>query len=362
MTATNEPAATASAQAAPPGGGRPILIVPYMWIGDFVRCHTVVQLINARHPGRPVDMLSTPRTLPLIDYMPGLRRGIVSELPRGRLALARQRELASRLRREDYGTVLVMPRTWKSALAPFLAGIPERTGFVGEGRFILLNDLRWGERKLERMIDRKVALTAPPDAPLPASYPLPRLIVPAADVSAWRERRELADHRPVVAVCPATVGPGRRWPLDRYAALAGKLAAEGFGVWVLGSADDRPLATRIAEMVGDAVRDLTGPDLREAVLALKAADAAVANDSGLLHVAAALGTPTIGIFGPSRPFLTGPLNPLAAAIEPASGPCPTCGRLGCPRLDHRRTDDIPVETVHEAVRRVLDLVPRFRSS
>src|SRR5215467_12057918 len=133
MTATNEPAATASAQAAPPGGGRPILIVPYMWIGDFVRCHTVVQLINARHPGRPVDMLSTPRTLPLIDYMPGLRRGIVSELPRGRLALARQRELASRLRREDYGTVLVMPRTWKSALAPFLAGIPERTGFVGEG-------------------------------------------------------------------------------------------------------------------------------------------------------------------------------------------------------------------------------------
>jgi heptosyltransferase-2 len=352
MDAKDEAAATAAAQAAPAVDTRPILIVPYMWIGDFVRCHTAVRLINARFPHRPVDMLTTTRTRPLIDYMPGVRKGIVSDLPRGRLALAKQWELAQRLKAEGYGSALVMPRTWKSALAPFLAAIPQRTGFVGEGRFVLLNDLRWGERRLERMLDRKVALTLPGQAPLPASLPLPNLVVPAAEVSAWRARRGLNESR-VVALCPATVGPGRRWPVDRYGELARAMAADGIAVWVLGSPDDRALAIEIAKAGGAAVRDLTGEDLRDAILALNAADVAVANDSGLLHVAAALATPAVGIFGPSSPHLTGPLNPLAAAIEPNSTVCATCGHKGCMRLDHRRTEDIPVEPVLDAVRRTL---------
>src|ERR1700680_1691323 len=132
----------------------PILIVPYMWIGDFVRCHTVVRLLRSRFPNSPIDVMATAMVAPLLDYMPGVRKGIVWDLPRGRLAWSQQRALAARLRTETYGRALVMPRTWKSALAPFLAGIPERTGFIGEGRFILLNDLRWGERKTDSMIDR----------------------------------------------------------------------------------------------------------------------------------------------------------------------------------------------------------------
>src|SRR5579864_3451485 len=109
----------------------PILIVPYMWIGDFVRCHTVIQLLRARFPDRPVDMLATTLCAPLTDYMPGLRQAIVADLPSKSLALAQQKTLATRLKREDYGSALIMPRTWKAALAPFFAGIPERTGFVG---------------------------------------------------------------------------------------------------------------------------------------------------------------------------------------------------------------------------------------
>jgi heptosyltransferase II len=338
---------------APPSGAvaDPILIISYLWIGDFVRCHTVVRILNARFPGRPVDMLSSARTLPLVDYMPGVRKGILTELPRGRLGLARQRELAERLRREGYGTVLVMPGTWKSALAPFLAGIPERIGFVGEGRFWLLNDLRWGERKLARMIDRKVALALPKGAPLPAEYPLPQLQVPAQEVATWRAAQDPGG--PAVALCPATVGPGRSWPVARYAELARELTSTGHRVWVLGSPDDRPLAMKIALGGGPAVHDLTGPDLRQAVLALAAADAVVANDSGLLHVAAALGAPAIGLFGPTRPFLTGPLNPLAAAIEADVATCSTCGQPGCTRLEHRRIDDVPPAPVLAAVRDVL---------
>jgi heptosyltransferase-2 len=337
----------------PTADTRPILIVPYFWIGDYVRCHTAVRLLNVRFPGRPVDILTTTRTAPLIDYMPGVRKGVVCDLPRGRLALAKQWELARRLRAERYGSVLVMPRTWKSALAPFLARIPQRTGFIGEGRFVLLNDVRWGEKKHDRMIDRKVALALPTHAAAPESYPVPRLEVPHNELSAWVARRELGGERRVVALCPATVGPGRRWPISRFAELARELCAGGAAVWVLGSADDRPSAMKIALAGGARVRDLTGPDLRDAILALKAADVAVANDSGLLHVAAALGTPTVGIFGPTRPFLTGPLNPLAAAIEPNVPLCPTCQRDGCTRLDHRRTEDIPLAPVLDAVRGVL---------
>ena len=156
----------------------PILIVPYMWIGDFVRCHSVVRLLQDRQPQRPVDMLSTTLCAPLVDYMPGLRKAIVCDLPRRSLPIDQYRQLARRLEQEHYGTALIMLRTWKSALAPFLAGIPQRVGFFGECRFGLINDMRWGERRLERMIDRCGALALPKDAPLPGDWPEPRLVVP----------------------------------------------------------------------------------------------------------------------------------------------------------------------------------------
>src|SRR6516225_4193000 len=121
---------------------RPILIIPYMWIGDFVRGHTVVRLLKERWPNRPIDLLTTSLCAPLVDYMPGVRAPIVWDLPRSRLALAKQWGLAALLRAKGYRTALVLPRTWKSALAPALAGIPERIGFVGEVRFGLINHWR----------------------------------------------------------------------------------------------------------------------------------------------------------------------------------------------------------------------------
>src|SRR4051812_30814947 len=109
-------------QAEPTGNGAsgaetsPILLVPYMWIGDFVRCHTVVRLLKKRWPQREIDVLTTSLCAPLVDYMPGLRAGIVCDLPRKRLALKEQFALAKRLRERRYGAALVMPRTWKAAL------------------------------------------------------------------------------------------------------------------------------------------------------------------------------------------------------------------------------------------------------
>ena len=296
----------------------PILIIPYMWIGDFVRCHSVVKLLRARFPGRAVDFLTTDLCAPLLDYMPGARRGILWNLPRGRLALAQHRALSRRLREENYGMALIMPRTWKSALAPFLAGIPQRVGFFGEFRLGLLNDVRRGERALPRMVDRCASLALPRGAPLPNAWPAPELVVPEPELAAWRGKLGFSPAESVVALAPGAVGPSKRWPIEAYARLARQLAEQGFSVAVVGGPDEKPLAAEILAATGEKARDLTGPDLRNAILALAAAKAAVSNDSGLLHVAAALGTPAIGIFGPTSPWHWAPLNPLAATIETAT--------------------------------------------
>lgn len=322
----------------------PILIVPYMWIGDFVRVHSVVKLLKARWPDRPIDLITSSLCAPILDYLPGVRKGIIADLPRKRLPFGQYLELAQRLRAEHYGTVLVMPRTWKSALAPFLAGIPERTGFAGEGRFLLINDMRWGERKLERMIDCFGALALPKNAVPPKAWPLPDIDVPAAEIEAWRTRNGLSRGRPVVAFAPGAVGPGKAWPPEHYAELARRLAADGCEIWVLGGPQEKEIAQKLCGIGGESVRNLTGNDLRNAILALRSADVAVTNDSGLMHIAAAIGTPTVAIFGPTSPRLWAPLNPLAAIIEPP-------GRFD--NIKDRSTSGVDVGRVHDAVRAAL---------
>jgi heptosyltransferase-2 len=133
--------------------------------------------------------------------------------------------------------------------------------------------------------------------------------------------------------------------------LAGRLAAEGHAVWVIGGPGERDLAAEIVAAAPERVRDLTGPDLRNAILALAAAQAAVSNDSGLLHVAAAIGTPAIGIFGPTSPWHWAPLNPIAAVIEPPVAlDCRPCHKPVCRLGHHRCMTEISIQQVAEATR------------
>jgi len=333
----------------------PILIVPFVWIGDFVRVHSVVKLLRAQDPARPVDMVSSTLCAPLADYMPGLRAAIVEDLPRRRLGLARQRALADKLRAARYGQALVMSRKWKAALAPFLAGIARRTGFIGEMRFGLINDMRFGELKLPRMIDQMGALALPKGAILPEHWPLPELNVPADELARWREQRGLAaEKRPVVTLSPGAVGEGKAWPPSHYTALARALGEDGASVWVLGGPSETAIAREIAQ-AGAHVRDLTSNDLRNAILALAAADVSVTNDSGLMHVSAAIGTPTVAIFGPTSPWHWKPLNPIAAILEPPGDEAARARarEIGNDAVRHRRTADVSVETVLAAVRETL---------
>ena len=329
----------------------PILIVPYMWIGDFVRGHTVVRVLKQRWPNRPIDLLATSLCAPLVDYMPGVRSAIVWDLPRSRLALAQQWALAAELRARNYRTALVLPRTWKSAIAPALAGIPERVGFVGEARFGLINQWRWGEKALPRFIDKNAALALPDGTPLPPEWPVPQLDVPPAEIARWRQAGGLGSN-PAAALAPGSVGVSKRWTY--YAEAAKLLARQGLDVWVVGGMAEKALAAEIVAAGGPRVRDLTGIDLRNGIMAVAAADVVISNDSGLMHVAAATGTPTMGIFGPTSPYLWAPLNGLAATIQTSSVlPCQPCQRTVCTMNDHRCMRDIPASDVVAIAARVL---------
>src|SRR5436305_2709868 len=248
------------------GDPRPILVVPYMWIGDFVRGHTVVRILKQRWPNRPIDLLTTSLCAPLADYMPGVRSGIVWDLPRSRLAVARQWALAAELRARNYGTAIVLPRTWKSAIAPALAGIPERVGFVGEARFGLINRWRWGEKALPRFIDKNAALALPDGAKIPSDWPVPQLQVPAGEISRWRQAKGVGTGA-AVALAPGSVGASKRWTY--YAEAARLLAGQGLEVWVVGGPGETALAAEIVAAGGPRVRDLTdhaGTDLRSGII------------------------------------------------------------------------------------------------
>ena len=321
-----------------------------------MRCHSVVKLLRAQNPDRPVDMVSSTLCAPIADYMPGVRQAIISDQPRKRLGWAIQQDLAARLRQNGYGQALVMSRKWKAALAPFLAGIPVRTGFAGEARFGLINDMRWGERHLPRMIDQMGALALPKGAALPSDWPLPELRVPADELARWRELRGLTPKTARLSPCrPARSGParpGRRAIMPNWRARSPRTAPRS-GCWAAPARSE--IARQIAETGGPAVRDLTGTDLRNAILALAAADVSVTNDSGLMHVSAAIGTPTVAIFGPTSPWHWKPLNPVAAILEP---PGDDEARLrarteGNDAVRHRSTAGVAVESVLAAVRAVL---------
>ena len=285
--------------------GGPVLIVPYMWIGDFVRCHTVIRLLRERNPGLAIDVLTTSVVAPLLDYMPGVRKGIIADLPRKKLAFGRHRALASQLKAEGYAHVLVMPRTWKSALAPCLAGIPLRTGFVGEARFGLINDLRFGERRLPRMVDRCAALALEKNEYLPTAWPLP----------SWKFRLRKSPRGGAAPRLPATLVPQSRLHQvrsehrsdGRQSILPGWQDGSSRRIQcpVFGGPHERNIGDEIMQGERIRMRDFTGPDLRNAILGLAAARAVVSNHSGLLHVAAALGKSSVGIFGPTQPLALG---------------------------------------------------------
>jgi len=251
----------------------------------------------------------------------------------------------------------VLPRSLKAALVPFFARVPVRTGFRGEWRYGLINDLRpFDAARLDRTVLRFLALgTASAQAPLPAVL-APVLQTNPANLAAVAARHGLSLDRPAVALMPgAEYGPAKRWPAERFAELAARLADAGVSVWILGSAKERELGREIAADSGNdsRLRDLTGAtSLTDAIDLLGAATVAVSNDSGLMHVAAAAGTHVVAIYGSSSPNFTPPLTE-RRTIHCLRLPCSPCFERTCPLHHLQCLRGIGVDSVLDGVLEIL---------
>ncbi|MBF0625962.1 MAG: lipopolysaccharide heptosyltransferase II [Magnetococcales bacterium] len=312
----------------------PLLVVGPAWVGDMVLADSLFQVLVRQDPRRAIDVLAPPWSLPLLERMPGVRRGIALPVAHGRLGLAVRWRLGRELARVGYGQALLLPNSFKSALVPFWAGIPRRTGFRGELRWGLLTDIRPLDRqRLPRTVDRFVALGLAPGATLPADLPYPKLRVDpdAARATARRLAPAGPADAPLLVLCPgAEYGPAKMWPVAHFATLARRQTARGWRVWIIGSDKDRPAGADIAGPGGPGMQDLTGRTrLGEAVDLLSLATAVVSNDSGLMHVAAALDRPVIALFGSSDPTHTPPLGRRARVLS-LNLPCAPCFRRRCP--------------------------------
>ncbi|MDR1229745.1 MAG: lipopolysaccharide heptosyltransferase II [Azoarcus sp.] len=320
---------------------RKILVVGPSWVGDMVMAQSL--FMRLKHAGEcEIDVLAPAWSLPILARMPEVRRGVAMPLGHGQFGLGARWRLGRELAPERYGQAIVLPGSFKSALVPFFAGIAQRTGFRGEMRHGLLNDIRPLDRALLPMtVQRFVALGQPRGAAAAApAFRAPRLIADADNQRALAARFGLDTGRPAVAFMPgAEYGPAKQWPPAHYAELARLLTARGFRIWVLGSEKDGEAARPIADD-NPGVLDLTGrTGLGDAVDLLALARAAVTNDSGLMHVAAALDVPLAAIFGSSSPEHTPPLGQ-RIAVESLRLPCAPCFARRCPQGHTRCLTDI----------------------
>ena len=305
------------------------LIVGPSWVGDMIMAQGLYRALRDRFPELRIDVLAPAWSGPILNRMAEVNRVVVSPYGHGQFDLSGRRAQARSLRVEDYDWAIVLPNSWKSALLPLLARIPRRTGYVGEFSYGLLNDARQLDKTgLPRLVDRYRALADAPPAG-PADYP--KLTVDPAKQVASLTRLGLSLDRPVLALCPgAEYGPAKRWPEAHYAEVAKAKLDQGWQVWLFGSASDRAVCDTINTLSGGTGRNLAGETaLEEVVDLLACAGAVVTNDSGLMHVAAAVGVPVVAVYGSTDPGYTPPLSARARVVR-LGLECSPCFKRECP--------------------------------
>ena len=310
---------------------RDILVVGPSWVGDMVMAQALFMRLRERHPQAAIDVLAPGWSLPILARMPEVRAGIELPLGHGDFGFGERRRIGHSLRGKKYAQAIVLPGSWKSALTPYFARIPRRTGYRREFRYGLLNDLRTLDKTiLSTTVQQFLALAEEGAVTQAPSIPQPRLRAEPQRIEALRQQFGLDPHKPAVALMPgAEYGPAKRWPPEYFAELSGRLVAAGYQVWVLGSAKEKELGAAIAQGRAD-IHDLSGrTQLADVVDLLAAAGAAVSNDSGLMHVAAAVGTRLVAIYGSSSPKMTPPLSKEAQVLY-LDLDCSPCFQRTCP--------------------------------
>ncbi len=337
--------------------GERTLIVAPSWVGDAILSEPLLALLREPYAEPSVDVFAPPWCAPVYKRMRGVGRVIENPFEHGRFDLAGRRRVARELAQHRYARAIVLPQSWKSALIPWLARIPQRIGYVGEGRYGLLTDARRLDRKrMPRLVERFAALAAPAGTliPMPSA---PILVPDLANRSAAVRDLKLAPREPIAILCPgAEYGPAKRWPPTHFADLARRFLERGMQVWLLGSPSDALAAGAVIAAAGDSARrivDLVGKtDLGTAIDLLSLGSLAISNDSGLMHAAAAVGIPVVALFGSSSPVYTPPLSETAriARIDIA---CSPCFKRECPLGHFRCMRELTPDSVYNLARSAL---------
>lgn len=330
------------------------LVIGPSWVGDMVMAQSLFMDLHHQDSEAVIDVLAPGWSLPIIARMPQVRDGIAAPWKRGEFSLQAQWRLSRSLR--DYDKAIILPRSFKSALTPFMAGIPERVGFSGEGRSILLTDARPrrptrdGQRIIDRTVWRYLGLGASREAYKRYVFdvPEPALQVDPANAAAVIDKLALDPVKPAIGICPgAEYGPSKQWPLANHRLLAGQLAERGYQVWVMGGPKDDETGAHIAEGQ-EGVFNLCGQTrLEDTVDLFSRCHKVVSHDSGLMHVAAASGAEVIAIYGSTSPEFTPPLTEKARILQnPVE--CSPCFDRTCRFGHYLCLTGIPVQRVLEA--------------
>lgn len=328
-----------------------VLIIGPAWVGDMIMAQSLVMWLKRHHPAMEIDILAPEWTIGIIQRMPEVRNAIPISIRHGELNLKKRYEIGKQLRQTGYDQAIILPNSFKSALIPFWAKIPIRTGWVGEYRWGFLNDARsLNKNLLPRTVDRFVALALDKfSVSAPQDIPQPTLTAANPEIIQQLTAQlgiELNATQPILGLAPgAEYGPAKRWPPEYFAKVANHYLAQDWQVWIFGSKNDQSVAQTVNQLTDKKCLDLTGRTaLGEAVDLMSLVDLVISNDSGLMHLAAALKKPLIAIYGSSSPIFTPPLSSQASIVSLGLN-CSPCFKRECPLQHLKCLRDITPEKI-----------------
>ncbi|BCL71486.1 lipopolysaccharide heptosyltransferase II [Vibrio nigripulchritudo] len=335
-----------------------ILVIGPSWVGDMVMSQSLYTELKNQHPEAVIDVLAPAWCKPILERMPEITKAIEMPLGHGQFNLMGRRKIGKSLSQEGYTHSFILPNSAKSALIPWFAGIPHRIGWKGEMRYGLLNDLRPDRRVFQYMVERYVALAHSKNRMLESvslpDCPTPKLTIDTESQNNAIQRLNLSNERIAVGLCPgAEYGPAKRWPDHYYAEVAKFVIQQGKQVWLFGSAKDREVTQKIRSALPEGIQnhchDLAGEtSLIEAVDLLAACDTVVCNDSGLMHVSAAVGCNIVAIYGSSSPKYTPPLTEKLTMLH-TDIECRPCFKKTCPYGHMKCLTELPPSRVISAL-------------
>ncbi len=328
-----------------------ILVLGPAWVGDMVLAQSLFKTLKTNNPTCTIDVAAPAWTLPLLERMPEVSDKIALPFKHGELAFWQRIAFGKTLKNQGYSQAIILTNSFKSAILPWAAGIPKRTSFLGEQRYGLINDIRSLDKtKLKKTVERFVTLGLNKNEILSKNIPNPQLN--SNPEASWILASRLGiknDKSKILGLCPgAEYGEAKRWPTEYYAEVANHALKNNWQVLLFGSDKDKPVANQINQLTQNKCIDLSGKTkLGEAIDLMSICDTVISNDSGLMHVAAALNKKLIAIFGSSDPFHTPPMS-ANAVIEYLGLACSPCFKRECP-LGHTHclTQIMPTKIIHQ---------------